>query len=186
MKIYIIRHGQDDDSIRGGWSEAGLTDIGIQQSVDLANVIFTNNDRFNIGTIYSSDLARAKQTASIIAEKLSAPVEYEPSFREVNNGDLAGLDNHIAEEKYPNLYWRKLDWEERYPNGESPKEFYERISIAWSKLKESLVGCNENVLLVTHGGVINIIKCIVDGVEYSNKQKYQGVPSAKIAMEIEV
>ena len=41
-------------------------------------------------------------------------------------------------------------------------------------------------MLVTHGGVINVIKCITNEAEYSNKQKYQGVPSAKIAMEIEV
>ena len=107
-------------------------------------------------------------------------------FREVNNGDLAGLDNHIAEEKYPNLYWRKLDWEEHYPHGESPKEFYERISNAWDNLRKTLIDYDKNVLLVTHGGVINVIKCITNESEYSNKQKYQGVPSAKIAMEIEV
>lgn len=186
MKIYIVRHGQDDDSVRGGWSNVPLTDLGVKQSVDLANEIFSNLDVYNIGMIISSDIIRAKQTAAIIADRLGLSVESNPEFREVNNGDLAGLDNHIAEDKYPNLYWRKLDWEEHYPNGESPKEFYERINNAWSDLKKSLIDYDKNTLLVTHGGVINIIKCITDGTEYSNKQKYQGVPSAKIAMEIEV
>lgn len=88
--------------------------------------------------------------------------------------------------KISKSYWRKLDWEEHYPNGESPKEFYERISNAWDNLRKTLIDYDKNVLLVTHGGVINIIKCITNGVEYSNKLKYQGVPSAKIAMEIEV
>lgn len=186
MKIYIVRHGQDDDSVRGGWSNTSLTDLGVKQSTDLANKVFENCDEYNIGMIISSDLTRAKQTALIISEKMSVPVKYDMGFREVNNGDLAGLDNHIAEEKYPNLYWRKLECEQHYPNGESPKEFYERVSNAWDNLKKSLVDYNKNVLLITHAGVVNVIKCLVDNVEYSNKQKYQGVPSAEIAMEIEV
>lgn len=186
MKIYIARHGQDDDSVRGGWSDCSLTDLGVKQSVDLADEILSKSDEYNIGMIVSSDIIRAKQTALIISEKLSVPVKYDMDFREVNNGDLAGLDNHIAEEKYPNLYWRKLDWEEHYPHGESPKEFYERISNAWDNLRKTLIDYDKNVLLVTHGGVINVIKCITNEAEYSNKQKYQGVPSAKIAMEIEV
>ena len=134
MKIYIARHGQDDDSVRGGWSDCSLTDLGVKQSVDLADEILSKSDEYNIGMIVSSVIIRAKQTALIISEKLSVPVKYDMDFREVNNGDLAGLDNHIAEEKYPNLYWRKLDWEEHYPHGESPKEFYERISNAWDNM----------------------------------------------------
>lgn len=184
MKIYIVRHGQDDDSVRGGWSDCPLIDLGVQQSNKLADELLKNKDKYNIGKIYSSDIVRARQTADIIATKLNLPVELSPEFREVNNGLLAGLDNHIAEEKYPNLYWRKLDWEEHYPNGESPKEFYERISIALRNLLNSLVDYDKNVLLVTHGGVINIIKCVTNGVEYSNKYKYQSVPSAEIAFEI--
>lgn len=186
MKIYIVRHGQDDDSVRGGWSNCPLIDLGIQQSNKLADELLANRDKYNIGKIYSSDIVRAKQTADIIAGKLNLAVELSPEFREVNNGLLAGLNNNIAEEKYPNLYWRKLDWEEHYPNGESPKEFYERVSAAWSNLLKSLHGYDKNVLLVTHGGVINIIECISNGVEYSNKQKYQVVPSAKIVFEVEI
>ena len=172
MKIYIARHGQDDDSVRGGWSDCSLTDLGVKQSVDLADEILSKSDEYNIGMIVSSDIIRAKQTALIISEKLSVPVKYDMDFREVNNGDLAGLDNHIAEEKYPNLYWRKLDWEEHYHHGESPKEFYERISNAWDNLRKTLIDYDKNVLLVTHGGVINVIKCITNEAEYSNKQKY--------------
>ncbi len=186
MKIFIVRHGQDDDSVRGGWSNAPLTETGVQQSIDLADEIHNNSAQYNIGKIFSSDIIRVSQTANIIAERLNLPVYSMPEFREVNNGDLAGLDNTIAEEKYPNLYWRNLEWEEHYPNGESPKEFYDRVSSAWDKLKKSLVNYDKNVLLVTHGGVINIIGCIVEGRTYTNKDTYQGTPSGKIVMCIEV
>lgn len=180
MIIYLVRHGQDDNSIRGGWSKHSLTDIGIKQSETLADELFKNNTKHKITKIYSSDLKRASQTANIIADKLNLNVDFIPQFREVNNGDLAGLKNKIADEKYPNLYWRSLDWEQRYPNGESPKEFYERIKSAWESFVNSFSDDNGNIILVTHGGVINIIKAIVNNEEYSNKIKYEGIPSAKL------
>ena len=70
MKIYIARHGQDDDSVRGGWSDCSLTDLGVKQSVDLADEILSKSDEYNIGMIVSSDIIRAKQTALIISERL--------------------------------------------------------------------------------------------------------------------
>lgn len=186
MKIYITRHARDDDSVRGGWSANSLTDFGVLESNSLADELLKNQSSYNIRKIYSSDLLRARQTAEIINDKLSVGVEYISGFREVNNGDLAGMDNALADEKYPHFYWRKLDWNEHYPNGESPKEFYERVSNTWAKFIKEVSSFNKNVLLVTHGGVINIIKCIISEVEYSNKNKYQGIPSVKIAMEIEI
>ena len=186
MKIYIIRHGQDDASVRGGWSNTSLTALGIQQSNKLADELFQNQSEYNIFKIYSSDLKRARQTAQIIADKLSVPIEFISDFREVDNGELAGMDNYLAEEKYPNLYWRKLNWDEHYPNGESPKEFYKRVNNAWEKFIKEISHYDKNVLLVTHGGVINIITCIIDGKEYSNKNKNQKIPSAEIAVEAEV
>ncbi len=96
------------------------------------------------------------------------------------------MDNSIAEKNYPNMYWRNLEWEEHYPNGESPKEFYERVSRAWEEFAKSFADYNKNILLVTHGGVINIIKCIADKTKYSNKEKYQSIPSAEIALEISI
>lgn len=186
MICYLIRHGQDDDSVRGGWSDCPLTELGIQQSIDLANNLSNNFEHYNIGKIYSSDIVRAKQTAIIIAEKLNLSVELMPEFREVNNGVLAGMDNYIAEKNYPNMYWRNLEWDEHYPNGESPKKFYERVSKAWEKFTKELVDYDKNVLLVTHGGVINIIKCIANKTKYSNKEKYPSITSAEIALEIEV
>lgn len=30
MICYLVRYGQDDDSVRGGWSDCPLTELGIQ------------------------------------------------------------------------------------------------------------------------------------------------------------
>ena len=108
MKIYITRHAQDDDSVRGGWSENSLTDLGVLESNSLADELSKNQNSYDIGKIYSSDLLRARQTAEIISDKLSVGVEYISGFREVNNGALAGMDNLLADEKYPHFEQRNL------------------------------------------------------------------------------
>lgn len=180
MKIYIIRHGQDDDTVRGGWSDNGLIDLGFEQANALAENLKLNQSQYNIGKIISSDLKRAVQTAEIVADALDLIVEATVDFREVNNGDLAGMNNEYADRLYPNLYWRKLEWNQQYPNGESPEEFYERIYKSWTNLIEKYRNYDKNILVVTHSGVINIIKTIINNEQYSNKNKYQSIKCCSI------
>ena len=167
MICYLVRHGKDDGTVRGGWSQQPLTNEGKAQADELAS--FVQGSDLAIKYIYSSDLLRAMQTAQSVADKLHLPIVPMPEFREVNNGDLAGIKNELANKMYPGLYWNTLDWEQRYPGGESPKEFYERISTAWDAFQKMALNRNENVLLVTHGGVINVILSIVNGEKYSNE-----------------
>lgn len=170
MKIFVMRYGQEIETVRGGWSSVGLTEEGIVQVETTANSIVKNQRKFNIKKIISSDLQRAKQSAYIVADRLELDVEFNSDFREINNGDFADMKNEIADKLYPNLYYRTLEFDEHYPNGESPKEFYTRVKSAWLSLVETEF--DGNILLVTHGGVINIIKSIIDGKDYSNKEQY--------------
>lgn len=184
MICYILRHGKDDNTVRGGWSNAPLTEEGVSEVKALADKI-SLNPTLNITDIFSSDLLRAKQTAEIISSKLHIEVQFLAMFREVNNGVLAGMKNDIAKEKYPNLFWNTLEWDERYPEGESPKEFFERITIAWNEFKERVRLSHGNVLLVTHGGVINAIYHIENEIPYSNKTKsFSLKPANMISFEI--
>lgn len=168
MTCYLVRHGKDDSTVRGGWSNTPLTSEGVAQAETLASQILQT--RLTVDRIYSSDLNRAVQTANILGNGLELPVTLLPEFREVNNGDLSGMKNEIALERYPGLFWNTLGWEERYPNGESPKEFYDRIQGAWQRFKEE---CHryDVVLLVTHGGVINAILHMEQGIPCSNREK---------------
>ena len=182
MICYLIRHGKDDDKVRGGWSGQPLIEEGKAQADELAS--FIQRSDLGIQYIYSSDLLRAIQTAQSVADKLHLPIIQMPEFREVNNGDLAGMDNELASKMYPGLYWNTLEWEQRYPGGESPKEFYERIRTAWDAFQKMVLEQNENVLLVTHGGVINLILSIVNGEKYSNKTTMRKIQNAElIALE---
>lgn len=178
MICCIVRHGKDDDTVRGGWSQQPLTDEGEVQAAELA--VFVQKSGLGIQQVYSSDLLRAMQTAQIVADSLRLPIVPKPEFREVNNGNLAGIKNELAAEQYPGLYWNTLAWEQQYPGGESPKEFYERIRCAWDVLQKDILERNENVMLVTHGGVMHVILSIVKGEIYSNQASPRKIRNAEL------
>jgi len=171
MTCYLIRHGQDDETVRGGWSNYPLTEEGTRQ----AEILAEEMSRLAVGAVYSSDLLRAMQTAQVLAETLHLPVVPLPQFREVNNGDLAGMKNTLALQRYPGLFWNQLGWEQCYPNGESPKQFYERIRAAWMAFSNEILSHNGNVALVTHGGVIHVIRAILENRPYSNRDVHRKV-----------
>ncbi len=180
MILFLLRHGHEADGFRGGWSDLSLDGIGREQSAVLAEHFAHKQREYHIKRIYSSDLPRAMQTAGIISDALHIPVISKSEFREVNNGALAGLDNDTAEKLYPGLYWKRLEWNECYPNGESPRTFYERISSAWRAFVVDVCRDGKNALLVTHGGVIQIILSILKGEAWSNKKNFGSVSCCDI------
>ena len=181
MICYLIRHGKDDETVRGGWCDAELCPEGVVQVRELANQI----RKQSVGGIYSSDLVRTRQTTEILNEALKLEIHYLPQFREVNNGKLAGMKNDVALVNYPGLFWSTLGWEEAYPEGESPKDFFERIANAWNLFKNEVKHLPYDVILVTHGGVLNVIQCIEAGIAYTNKKNPFPVGYAQmIAIEI--
>ena len=127
MKVFLVRHGQDEPGYRGGWSDLPLTQAGEKEVEKLAEFLKIKQKEYNIQRIISSDLKRTRMTTEIIAEKINVEVEYTKYLREINNGKLSGMSNKEASEKYPGLYYNTLDIDERYPGGESPQEFYTRI-----------------------------------------------------------
>jgi len=178
MICMLARHGKDDESVRGGWSQHSLSEEGMKQARELAGRLLTQKNSYSLSRIYSSDLVRAAQTARIVGDRLGLAVTLLSDFREVNNGLLAGMKNDLAEDRFPGLYWNQLAWEQTYPEGESPKAFYERIADAWERFSCELVSGKENVLLVTHGGVIQVILSLINNVPYTNKAPVRRIPYA--------
>ncbi|WP_225743949.1 histidine phosphatase family protein [Marinilactibacillus sp. Marseille-P9653] len=173
MGIYLVRHGKDEDGFRGGWSQRGLTKEGIEQSKKLGEYLKKNYKELSINRVISSDLKRATETAACIANLLQLPIEKSEDWRETNNGYLAGMLNDEADQKYPGLYFDSLRMDESYPGGESPEDNFNRIQKVLDEVlkNQTNIKHNENLLIVTHGGVINIIYHILKGIEWTNKNK---------------
>ena len=161
IELHLVRHGQDEKDKLGGCSDNHLIEEGIVQVNNLKNEL---DDNYNL--FISSDLNRCVETSKILNEKLEMNIVYDSNFKEVNNGDLKNLTLEEFYNKYPGLYFSSLKMDERYPNGESPNDFYNRVSKAFKSLLENNRG--KKILLVTHGGVITVILCLLKGYKYSN------------------
>jgi len=167
--MIFVRHGKDDDGYRGGWSNSDLIPEGIEQAEILAKHLKENNSYYNITQIILSDLRRTMTTANFISAELGLPIKKEFKLREINNGDLAGMRNETALEQFPGLFFSSLKWNEAYPNGESPREFYMRIKIWFEEFLIKHSNAQGNILVVTHGDVINIIYHLVKRIKWNNK-----------------
>lgn len=179
MRIVFVRHGKDDDAYRGGWSSLGLLDEGKRQSQAVADYFRTTSE-YKIEYIVSSDLNRTIETAEYIATALDLPIHTDTRLRETNNGDLAGMLNSEALVKFPGLFWNTLAMDEAYPNGESPAAFYLRIKEWFDDIIKSSLTNNGDLLVVTHGGVINIIYYLVKELEWTNKKQQFPIDTCSI------
>ena len=169
MKLIFVRHGKDDERYRGGWSSLDLIPEGVEQAKQLAKHLKDNNHNYEIAHIISSDLTRTLTTANIISCELCLPIQKEYQIREINNGDLAGILNDTALKQYPGLFFSSLEMHEAYPNGESPNDFYLRIKKWFMCLTSKYRNVKGNILVVTHGGVINVVYYLAKGIEWDNK-----------------
>ena len=79
--IYLMRHGEDNESFIGGWSNGFLTPTGI---VHVYNTSIWLKENLKISNILSSDIIRAKQTAQIVKTNLNVPLTYSSNLREQN------------------------------------------------------------------------------------------------------
>ena len=71
LKIYIARHGQNEDNANGilnGHRDLPLTAIGLAQAQELADGIRTEGLRFD--AVYTSPLVRAHKTAEVVCTEL--------------------------------------------------------------------------------------------------------------------
>ena len=192
MNVIFVRHGKDDDRYRGGWSSLDLINEGVEQAKQLAKHLKDNNHTYQIAHIISSDLTRTLTTANIISQELCLPVQRECQIRETNNGDLAGMLNETALKQYPGLFFRLLEMDEAYPNGESPKDFYLRIKKWFSDFTSYCHNAKGNILVVTHSGVINVVYHLVKKIEWTNKGRLFKVGNCSVhvlnmdTMEFEV
>ena len=144
--IYLLRHGLDDESKIGGWSDVCLTKEGIKQIKKAKNFI-TENISFR--DIVSSDIKRASESAKIINEDFNKKIIYTSLLREQNKGDYNGLPKMVLKD---DTFLKDLTIYDTFPNGESLLDLYFRIE----RLMLVIDTWDDN-LLVTHRGVINMI-----------------------------
>jgi len=146
--LLLVRHGETDWNADGrlqGQTDRPLSDYGRRQARKLAEAL----EGEELEAIYSSDLARARETAEIVGERLGLPVELDPELREKDWGTWEGL---TAVER------DRVEFA-----GESTQAHQERILGALRRIAERHPrDCR--VLVVTHGGSMRRVQTAAMGM----------------------
>lgn len=143
-QLYLVRHGETawNRELRiQGRSDVPLNDIGRAQARATARVL--SSRRWD--AIVTSPLARASETAEIIARELGlpAPVLFD-ALTARDYGEAEGLTDAELDTRYPGPA--------RVPGRESRADVNARVLPALTSLAQASPG--GNVLVVSHGGVI--------------------------------
>jgi len=156
-RLLLLRHGETEwnrsHRIQGQW-DTGLAPEGAAQARAWARRLA----REEIGTILSSDLARAARTAGIIADALGLPVRLDARLREQDWGAWTGETvSEITQGRFAGKFAavERSGWDFRPPHGESRREVLARSLEA---LHEAAArDPNGRILVVAHLGVLQCL-----------------------------
>jgi probable phosphoglycerate mutase len=165
-RVLLVRHGETDWNATGriqGQSDTPLNAAGHEQARRAAQRLA----REPVRALYSSDLARAFQTATIIGKTLGLTVVTSPRWRERQYGVWEGLTSAEIQARYPEQFaaWRARSTDFAPPQGETRSQLLTRALAELHTIARRHAG--EVVVVVTHGGLcyvlINHILGSIDG-----------------------
>lgn len=168
--IYLIRHGLDDESRIGGWSDVSLTNEGIKQ-VEKAKKYIIDNLSFE--KIISSDVKRAKETSQIINKNLNKKITYTKKLREQSKGKYNGVKKSDLDKN--DYFLGNIKIYDKYPEGESLLDLYYKVEKLLNNINKW-----DNTLLVTHRGVINMFYYLLNNEKLDMNKKRFNVDHASI------
>lgn len=157
MKFYLFRHGQTDwnkEKRIQGHSNIPLNEEGRVQALKLRDVISS----LNLDIIYSSDLDRAFETATISSQGLNIEIVKEKRLREASFGKAEGMLLADIIKEFGEDSWQrfmKLDRDHLdacFPEGETRRSSIERMRSVIDEVISS--GKYQRVGISTHGGVV--------------------------------
>jgi broad specificity phosphatase PhoE len=160
--IHLARHGQTAYNAEGrfqGHLPVPLDDTGRAQARELAEAVAD----VEVKTLVCSPLARARETADIVAQRIGLTPEEDARFAETDTGDWTGRSFAEIEAEDPEGFRRfqVSDPTFRYPGGESFAEQSERVQDGLRDLRarpEALPA-----LVVCHRGVIRLALAAASG-----------------------
>lgn len=177
-RICFVRHGETDWNIE--LRMQGQIDLALNAKGEAqAQATGRHFSGMQAGALYSSDLLRARQTAQPISEALCLPMVLRPELRERNFGRCEGLTFEEITEKYPEdaRAIKRRDPDYVSPGGESRRQHQARILACVAVLVSEHPG--QTIVIVTHGGVLDVIYRRVRGLPPDAPRDYP-IPNAGI------
>ncbi|MFH7805521.1 histidine phosphatase family protein [Acinetobacter haemolyticus] len=163
-RIDLLRHGETELShtLRGSTDDA-LTDSGWQQMQQTVDQFLKNNSPNPWDIVFSSPLQRCALFADEIASNLKLELILDRNLQEMHFGDWEAVSTQEIYEKQPDVLAQFWETPTRFspPNAETMQQFQQRILHALQQIQGSMQHNQfAHAMVVTHGGVIKLLKCL--------------------------
>lgn len=161
LKIDLLRHGESELShtLRGSLDDA-LTAKGWQQM--LSSIDQSQPQYWDV--VFSSPLQRCFMFAEHFVKERDIPLILDKNLQEMHFGDWEGQLIQQLYEQFPETladFWQKPT-QTTLPNAETMQQFHLRVSTAITDIQQQMqLNGWQSALVVTHGGVIKLLKCMV-------------------------
>lgn len=149
VRLVLWRHGQTSWNAERrfqGHSDISLDETGHDQARNAARYLAAMRP----SAIYSSDLARAIETAGYLARLTGLPVQPEKDLRERGGGVWEGLTDAEIRAGYPDEY---AAWNP--PDGEPVTVVADRAAASFGRIADTLAD-GSLAVLVSHGAAISL------------------------------
>ena len=174
MKLLLVRHGETDWNLARryqGQSAVSLNQKGVQQAEQLASRLSYER----IDAVYSSDSPRAWETATQVLnlQEQAPALQKDARWQEICFGAWDGLTYEEVEAKWKCevTAWYADPVNFSPPGGETMLQMSKRVQSALNDVKSNHE--DDTVLIVTHGGVIQILLCMLLGVELNRYWQFR-------------
>lgn len=178
--IITIQHTQSAHHLTGmvgSWTDWELTELGRAHAENIGRRLSAELAGKGY-KIYSSDLARARQTAEPLARYLGLEIEFNKKLREQNAGEAVGKSSAWVKEHARPA--NSFD-DREFVGAESWREMWTRVT----ELRDEVISDPaDNIVLVSHGVTLSVWQPVWLGEEISGF-KYAGLPGGVSFMEID-
>jgi broad specificity phosphatase PhoE len=189
MRIYFVRHGQSEANVLRVISNRDaphrLTDLGRQQAETLAHLLAD----VPLAAIYSSPIVRAAETAQIVADFKSLPIEFTGALREPDCGIMEGRGDEAAWAEHDRVM---QDWVfdrnfgSRIADGESYNDLRARFVPFIDRLMAEHGATDHILLLITHGSLLYLmLPLVLDNIDLATVGDYPMPNAAVIIAEMQ-
>ncbi|MET3963292.1 broad specificity phosphatase PhoE [Marmoricola sp. OAE513] len=155
-RLVLVRHGRTAWNSEGraqGHTDVSLDDVGRAQAAALAPALA----RLEPTALWSSDLARARETAAAVEAATGLTARYDARLREFDVGERAGLDVAEFAERYPEAYraWKAGHVTGGVPGAETLEEVTARVVPALREIWAATPD-GETTAVIAHGACLRV------------------------------
>ncbi len=154
-RLVLVRHGQTAWNVERraqGHTDVGLDEVGRAQARAMAPYVAA----LGLHAVWSSDLARAAETAAAVGAASGLPVRRDARLREFSLGERTGLTMTeyaaLAPEEYRRFRAGEYDV---VPGGESVEQVVARMRAGMADALDA-VSAGETVAVVSHGACLKV------------------------------